>query len=74
MDTIGAFISECCILTPEVKAKASDLYEVYKKWSEAGGEYVLSQRSFGLRLTERGLERVKSSGNYWKGIGIKTEK
>mgnify|MGYP001560364601 FL=1 len=74
MDTIGAFLGECCILTPEVKAKARDLYGVYREWCETGGEYALSQRSFGLRLTERGLERVKSSGNYWKGIGIKTEK
>src|SRR3989304_7747035 len=74
MDTIGAFISECCILTPEVRSKASDLYEVYKKWCEAGGEYALNQRSFGLRLTEKGLDHVKSSGNYRKGIGIKLEK
>lgn len=74
MDTIGAFLGECCILTPEVRSKASDLYEVYKKWCEAGGEYALNQRSFGLRLTEKGLERVKSSGNHWKGIGIKLEK
>jgi putative DNA primase/helicase len=74
MDSIGAFLGECCILTPEVRSKASDLYGVYKKWCETGGEYTLSQRGFGLRLTERGLERVKSSGNYWKAIGLKTEK
>ncbi|MCK6467084.1 MAG: phage/plasmid primase, P4 family [Candidatus Brocadia sinica] len=74
MDVIGVFLAECCILTPEVKSKASDLYGAYKNWCEAGGEYILSQRSFGLRLTERGLERVKSSGNYWRGIGIKIEK
>jgi len=74
MDTIGAFLEECCILTPEVKARAGDLYDTYKAWSAASGEYTLPQRSFGLRLTERGLERVKSSGNYWKGIGIKIEK
>ena len=74
MDSIGAFLGEFCILTPEVRSKASDLYGVYKKWCEAGGEYALSQRGFGLRLTERGLERVKSSGNFWKGVGIKTEK
>ncbi len=73
MDFIGAFLGECCILTPEVRSKASDLYGVYKKWCETGGEYALSQRSFGLRLTERGLERVKCGGNYWKGIGIQPE-
>ncbi len=72
MDGIGAFLSECCILTSEVKTKAGDLYEVYKKWTEAGGEYTLSQRCFGLKLSERGLARKKSGGNFWKGIGIKT--
>lgn len=74
MDTIGAFLSECCILTPEVKAKASELYGAYKEWCEAGGEHALSQRCFGLRLTEKGLKSVKSSGNYWKGVGIIIEK
>lgn len=71
MDSIGAFISECCILTSEVKAKAGDLYEAYKKWCESNGEFMLTQRIFGLRLTERGLEKVKSGGNFWKGVGIK---
>lgn len=72
MDVLGAFLSECCILTPEVRAKAGDLYEKYKEWCASGGEFVLNQRIFGQQLTERGLERVKSSGNFWKGIGIKT--
>jgi putative DNA primase/helicase len=74
MDNIGIFLEECCILTPEVRSKASDLYGIYKKWCKNGGEYALSQRSFGLRLAERGLDRIKSGGNYWKGVGIKTEK
>ncbi|MCF6155699.1 MAG: hypothetical protein E3K36_10685 [Candidatus Brocadia sp.] len=64
MDVIGAFLSECCILTPEVKAKAGDLYELYKKWCESNGEFLLTQRIFGLRLAERGLEKVKSGGNF----------
>lgn len=71
MDTVGQFLDDTCILTPEVKAKASDLYDAYKTWCDTNGEYVLTQRNFGSRLTQKGLERVKTNGNFWKGVGIK---
>jgi len=71
MDTVGQFLDDTCILTPEVKAKASGLYDAYKAWCDTNGEYVLPQRKFGSRLTEKGLERVKSNGNFWKGISLK---
>jgi len=73
MDIIGAFLSDCCILTPEVKSKASALYEKYIKWCKENREYELSQRNFRLRLSEKKLERVKSGGNYWKGVGLNQE-
>lgn len=73
MDVVGAFLSECCILTPEVKTVTGALYETYKKWCEDTGEFTLNQRNFGMRLAERGLESAQSSGNrWWKGIGIRT--
>lgn len=62
---------ETFFLTPEVKAKASDLYDAYKTWCDTNGEFILTQRNFGSRLTQKGLERVKSNGNFWKGVGIK---
>jgi putative DNA primase/helicase len=71
MDTVGQFLDDACILTPEVKAKASDLYDAYKTWCDTNGEFTLTQRNFGSRLTQKGLERVKSNGNFWKGVGIK---
>ncbi|GAN35009.1 MAG: hypothetical protein DYG83_18335 [Candidatus Brocadia sp. AMX2] len=70
MDAIGAFLSECCVLIPDAKVPAGKLYETYKRWCEQSGEYILSQRSFGTRLSERGFERKQSSGHWWKGIGI----
>lgn len=73
MDVIGAFLAECCILTPEVKVIASDLYETYKRWCDENGEFALNQRSFGMKLTERGLDRTQAGGRrWWKGIGVKS--
>lgn len=71
MDGIGAFISGCCVLLPDAKVPAGKLYEVYKKWCEENGEFTLKQRDFGMRLSERGLERIESSGHWRKGIGLR---
>lgn len=70
MDSIGAFISDCCVLLPDAKVQAGKLYEAYKKWAEENGEFILKQRDFGMRLSERGLERIESSGHWRKGIGL----
>lgn len=71
MDSIGAFISDCCALLPDAKVQAGKLYEAYKKWAEENGEFILKQRDFGMRLSERGLERIESSGHWRKGIGLR---
>lgn len=59
MDVIGAFMDECCISGIGYRVSAKELYDNYVKWGEENGEYVISQRLFGLRLSERGFEREK---------------
>jgi putative DNA primase/helicase len=71
MDEIGIFLTECCILNPNVKTNPTNLYEAYKKWCEDTGETVLKQRDFGVRLTERGLISKQSSGKRFRcGVGL----
>lgn len=73
MDSIGTFLEECCVVTPEAKVAAKTLYEAYKDWCTQSGEHeVLSQKRLGERLTHRGLERRKSTGGYfwWYGLGL----
>jgi putative DNA primase/helicase len=71
MDEVGTFLTECCIMQPNVKANPTDLYDAYKKWCEDTGETVLSQRAFGTRLTERGLKPKQSGGQrYRSGVGL----
>lgn len=71
MDTIGAFISDCCVTIPGAKVQAGRLYEAYRKWCESSGETTLTQRKFGDRLTERGFDRVESSGHWRLGVGLR---
>ena len=72
MDTMGDFLSECCVIEPGFKVTVKELYRVYAQWCERNGEHPLSQRSFGMRLTERGLDRVRGAGgqHIWRGVGI----
>jgi putative DNA primase/helicase len=71
MDTIGAFISDCCVVIQDAKVQSGKLYEAYKKWCEENGEFTLTKRVFGTRLSEKEFERIESSGHWRKGIGLR---
>ena len=71
MDTIGAFITECCIEGDNYKAKASELYECYCNWCDKSREQAIPQKNFAFYLTERGFERRRlKNGYHWFGVGI----
>lgn len=72
MDVIGDFISDCCILEPNLQAKSSDLFKRYEQWCESSGERPESSRKFADRLKERGLASRKSGVMWWSGIGLST--
>ena len=75
MDVIAAFFADCCVLHREARVSASALYQAYQHWCEQSGEYAEKQRNFGIRLTERGVERYAGAKGYswWRGIGLRTE-
>ena len=74
MDAVGAFIAECCVVDRRAKATAKELYEAYLGWCEENGEEIITQKKFGMSLTERGFMRRKyrSENNtiLWVGIGL----
>ncbi len=76
MDVVGGFITERCIENESASEKAKDLYAEYKNWCEDTGEYCSSQKVFGGKLTEKGFDRKRGSGNahYWFGIEIVTDR
>ena len=70
-DTLAQFIAECCIATPNARARAGDLLARYRKWS--GSDHA-SQRWLGEALTERGFDSATIGGYVWRiGIGLNDE-
>ncbi len=71
MDTLGAFLEECCLINQQAVVKSSALYNTYIGWCKQNGETELTQTAFGRQLTERGFvkERNKAS-RLWKGLSV----
>lgn len=72
-DGIGEFISECCCVGDEFRAKAGNLYQHYRTWSEKAGESPVKQRQFGTALTERAFRRYKNNGVWYHGLALQED-
>ena len=72
MDIMGNFIRERCIQQAGLSIKARELFKCYEEWCEENNERTSSERFFGLRLKELGVEQKRyNDGRYWQGIGIR---
>lgn len=71
MDALGAYLAERVIEGQGLKAKASLVYTDFQYWCDANGEFKLNQRRFGLALTERGFERYKNNGTWYRGFRLR---
>lgn len=69
-DVIGQFIAECCHASSYSKVPAKVMYSAYCQWCTENGERTMTQRTFGSRLSERGLRRERGTGNHYYWIGI----
>jgi putative DNA primase/helicase len=71
-DTIGTWLNERTIVSPQVgSAKASVLYQDFKTWAEAAGEYCGSQKRFGQELRDRGFRSHANNGVRFEGIKLR---
>jgi putative DNA primase/helicase len=73
MDHLGEFIAECCVLDASLSIPAGALFQQYESWAEGEGREVMSQTTFGTRLTDRGVGkgRDKATGRTVRlGIGV----
>jgi len=57
MDVIGNFLKERCTQGEEGCIKARELFKCYQEWCDDHNEHAVSERFFGLRLKELGLEQ-----------------
>lgn len=67
MDMLGKFIEDSCIVGPEHKVRAKDLYKVYADWA---GDYAMNQKNFGITVAERGFQKQLNNGTWYLGLGL----
>jgi P4 family phage/plasmid primase-like protien len=71
-DVFGDFLTERCIKDPQAREAAGNLWAAWKSWCEASGEKEGTQKSFGLKLGERGFIQARTkSGRFWQGIRLR---
>jgi len=73
-DPLVAFFSDCCRRDDAAATvEAGKLYAAYTAWCDATGERPRSQRSLGVILTERGIQRVldpQTRRTIYVGVGL----
>ena len=62
-DAIGRFLDEETNRVSDASIQASVLYEAYKTWCEANGEFVLSNVKFAKAMSERGESSLTAPGH-----------
>lgn len=71
-DRLAPFLEDRCEVGEFLQVTAGGLYGSYKAWCESAGERPMSQRSLGLRLEEKGFEKIRtySTGRGWRGLAL----
>jgi putative DNA primase/helicase len=79
-DPVGEFLKDACVLTTgfdpatsrAYETSAKDLYAAYKKWCDGQALEPMTPRTFGTKLTARGIDRRKTGGvKVYLGIVVK---
>jgi putative DNA primase/helicase len=71
LDVVGRFLEECCDISKMAETRASDLYKAYTSWCEVSTEHAATQHTFGKALTEKGFERRRSGGYWYRGVCLR---
>lgn len=72
-DRLAQFFDDCCLVGEPYRGRSRDLYHAYREWCDLNGERPESNKKFGDRLTERGFERHRSTGQWRLGIGLRDQ-
>jgi len=75
MDMISDFIETRCDMGDGYWATANEMYSNYCSWCDQNGEEPIKQRTFGLKLRDKGFIPAKGTAGIriWKSVGIKTQ-
>ena len=70
-DWLQSFISECCILDPDVRERVGRIYEEYQRYAQSTGEYCRRASDFAKAMESAGFRTVFIGGRkFWNGVTI----
>jgi putative DNA primase/helicase len=73
-DVLGQFIADVCVVGPDYRVEAKELFALYCKWCEETRTTQLSMGLFRRKLTDRRFEPKESNGKSFRlGLGIRAE-
>ncbi|PEV66045.1 hypothetical protein CN271_32830 [Bacillus cereus] len=72
MDSIEAFIEECCKRNPQGKVQAKTLYHIYRDWASENGQYMMSNTKFGREMGKK-FPKLKGRLVHYTGIELVEE-
>ena len=72
-DALGRWLDERCVREANAKSLTAELFNDWKQWAEAAGEFVGAQRRFSDLLITRGLDKWRNSAGLrgFQGIDLK---
>ena len=72
-DALGRWLDERCVREANAKSLTAELFNDWKQWAEAAGEFTGSQKRFADLLLTRGVEKWRNTAGLrgFRGVGLK---
>ncbi len=71
-DALGRWLDERCVREANAKTLTAELFNDWKQWAEAAGEFAGSQKRFADLLLIRGVEKWRNTAGLrgFRGVGL----
>nr|WP_275590517.1 phage/plasmid primase, P4 family [Mammaliicoccus sp. H-M33] len=69
MDSIAAFIDECCEVGTTGKIKSSLMFAAYDEWARENNQYRMTNTKFGIEMSKK-FKKITSNGVHYIGVGL----
>ena len=65
------FLEECCVMEPDARAPAGELYQTYREWAQRSGDYVRRDVEFSDAMAGKGFKKIAPKNRKtWVGLRI----
>lgn len=63
LDTVGQFLTDCCVKGNDEEVAFKPLYLLYEKWADRLGDKPISRKALGMALGNKGYRNSRGGGN-----------